>query len=163
MKVHVRKMLIIAALMTIVLPWAAVGGCQEVPPAESPANAGQNEFESLFNPRMFLGLAARLNLSTTQKEKIRERILASETAAIRLMAELKIEEIQLAARVRRPEVPRRQVEAGIRRIGDLHSRLMLNLFHTLMDIRDMLTPAQRAKIPTLRPPSPPRVPAVSDP
>lgn len=96
--------------------------------------------------RLVLILKERLELSDKQIEKIQQRILESETRVIRLMAELKIAEIQLAAKIRRPETSREQISGSIHSLGKIHYRIMRDFVYTFLDIRAMLTPDQRAKL-----------------
>jgi len=128
-------------LIPIFLTGSRIGPGDDKPPFP-PLSFGAGAPDS----RLVLTLKEKLGLSEKQIEKIQQRILESETRVIRLVAELKIAEIQLAAKIRRPETSREQISAYIHSLGKTHSQIMREFIYTFLDIRAMLTPDQRATL-----------------
>jgi len=125
-------------------------------PAKGLFKESQAQREDLSrDPRFILRLKDKLKLSPDQEEKIQARILESETTDIRLTAELKIQEIQLAAIIRSKKIRREQVKQAIQAIEAIHGRLLRNQIFTHLDIHEILTPKQRAMVSKMHSPPPP--------
>lgn len=147
MKKPTRLTAVIAAFLLIpfILPGSQIDPEEDNPPFPTPGfGAG------IPDSRIILILKDKLNLTDLQTDKIQQQVLESETRVIRLMAELKIAEIQLAAKIRRRDTSRKQITDSIRAFGKIHYRIMIDLIHTFLDIRAMLTTEQLTLLAELR-------------
>ena len=97
-----------------------------------------------FSPRMILEMRDELSLSPAQISRISKMVQAFEESLILSLAELKIRELRLATLIRDSNVSRKDVRRKIKEIGKIHSARLFQFLTAMLEIRQVLTPAQQS-------------------
>ena len=103
-----------------------------------------------FSPRMILEMRDELSLSPAQISRISKMVQAFEESLILSLAELKIRELRLATLIRDSNVSRKDVRRKIKEIGKFHSARLFQFLTAMLEIRQVLTPAQQSLLASFR-------------
>lgn len=106
--------------------------------------------EDLFDARIVMMHKDHLELTAQQEKKIELRMLKLEENSLRLKAEAKIGELRLTAQLKAENVDRKKVKTLMKKISDMRTELMVLYMNYLLDIKELLTPAQIEKLKVLR-------------
>ncbi len=101
---------------------------------------------NLFEARFILRLKDGIGLSAQQEQKIGDLMLAYEESSIRRGSDIKVLELKFAALLKGNRIDRRQMEKMAREIGNKRTDLQVDHLNYLLDVRDVLTGEQIAKL-----------------
>lgn len=101
---------------------------------------------SFFDGRFILKFKEEIRLAARQESKVEDLLLAFETVSIRNNAEIKIQELKFASRIKGREVDRQQIETLLREISGRKADLLVSYIHYLFDLKEILTPGQIEKL-----------------
>jgi len=106
------------------------------------------EDAQLYDGRLILDLAEKLNLTSSQEEKIEALMLTHESFSIRNSAEIKIKELRLLGFIASAKSPlnRKELEQSIREISQVKTDLIVHYMNYLIDVRSILTSQQLRKL-----------------
>lgn len=105
---------------------------------------------NLFEARLILRLKDKIGLSAQQEQKIGDMMLAYEESSIRRGSDIKVLELKFAALLKGNRIDRRQMEKMAREIGGKRTDLQVDHLNYLLDVRDVLTAEQAAKLEKLK-------------
>ncbi len=105
---------------------------------------------NLFEARMILRLKAEIGLSAAQEKRIEDMMLAHEEQGIRRGADIKVLEVKFAALLREEKINRKEMEKLARQLGQLRTDLQVDHLNYLLDVRDVLSQEQVAKLDQLK-------------
>jgi Spy/CpxP family protein refolding chaperone len=101
---------------------------------------------SLFDGRLILKFKEEIQLTARQESQVEDLLLAFETVSIRSNAEIKIQELKFASRLKERAVDRQQIETLLREISSRKTDLLVAYIHYLFDLKEILTPEQMEKL-----------------
>jgi Spy/CpxP family protein refolding chaperone len=96
--------------------------------------------------RFILKFKGEIRLTARQESKVEDLLLAFETLSIRSNAEIKIQELKFASRLKERAVDRQQIETLLREISSRKTDLLVAYIHYLFDLKEILTPEQIEKL-----------------
>lgn len=101
---------------------------------------------NLFEARFLLHQKDEIGLTAQQEQKIEDLMLAHEESAIRSGSDIKVLELKFAALLEAKRIDRREMERMARAIGGKRTDLQVQHLNYLLDVRDVLTAEQVAKL-----------------
>lgn len=104
----------------------------------------------LYDGRIILRVKDKIGLTSDQEEKIENRMLDYEAFYIRNSGEIKIKELRFASYLKSGQMDRAEVAKHIREIGKEKTDMIVRHLNHLLDLKEILTPAQRRKMAELR-------------
>ncbi len=105
---------------------------------------------NLYDGRRILEYGEELGLTAKQRKKTETLMMAQEAFSIRNQAEIKIKELEFASYLKSGQMERKEVEKYIRAISKERTALLVHYINYLLDIRGLLTPAQKEKLTQIR-------------
>ena len=149
MKKQVRYIRCLSATLVFIAALNAYPFPQD--PGEGPFNPPRTAFltaeNNLYDARLILAAKEEIELTKEQTEKIENLMLENEAAIIRDSAEIKIRELRFASFLKSQpnEIDRKQVEKYIREISRKKTSMVVLHINYLLDVKQILTPAQLQK------------------
>ena len=117
------------------------------PAAPEPAE----EFDGFDRPGMHEMMAEKLGLSAEQKEQIRKITLDARKKNIEVEAKGKVARIELHELMAADAPDQHKINAKITELSQTHETLLRSRVETMLAVKKILTPEQRAKMKELRP------------
>ena len=103
---------------------------------------------SINNPAMRTeGLIKFLNLSEEQITEINKTLLGFQKNSLELRNRMQIKELEIKALLLEPETELVKIRAKLEEIADLQIELKVKTIEKYLEIKDLLTPEQQAKLP----------------
>ncbi len=121
------------------------------PPAHEPDFEGGPAFEEFDRPQMQQLLGEKLGLSAAQKEQIQKITLETRKKNIEVEAKSKIARIELHELMDADAPEQKKIDAKIAELSQTHEAMLRSRVETMLAIKKILTPEQRAKLKELRP------------
>jgi Spy/CpxP family protein refolding chaperone len=106
--------------------------------------------KNLFSGSMLLKFKDEIGLTAEQVGKIEKMSDLFQEAAIRKQADIKIKGLKVRSYLKEEQVDRKQMEKMIREIAKMRTDLQVDHMNYLLDLKDLLTPEQIAKIESLK-------------
>ena len=103
----------------------------------------------MLTPRNIDRVASKLSLDEEVVTRLKERVYAAEKKGIGLKAELEEARLELRRALDNSEPDRASVMSKIDEVGRLHTALRKHKTGLMLDLRAMLTPAQRSELKSL--------------
>lgn len=111
---------------------------------------GKHGEMGLLNPKMVERVAGELGLDPQTTERIKERVFAAREAAIPLKADLEAARLKMHQLLQADDPAQAEVMRQIEVVGQKEVALQKHKVGTMLEIRGMLTPAQRQQLGQLR-------------
>ena len=106
--------------------------------------------KNLFSGSMLLKFKDEIGLTAEQVSKIEKMTDLFQEAAIKKQADIKVKGLKVRSYLKEEQVDRKKMEIMIREIAKMRTDLQVDHMNYLLDLRDMLTPEQIAKIESLK-------------
>ena len=106
--------------------------------------------KNLFPGPMLLNFKDEISLTAEQVSKIEEMTDLFQEAVIKKQADIKIKGLKARSYLREEQVDRKKMETMIREIAKMKTDMQVDHMNYLLDLKDLLTPEQLAKIESLK-------------
>ena len=106
--------------------------------------------KNLFPGPMLLNFKDEISLTAEQVSKIEEMTDLFQETAIKKEADIKIKELKVRSYLTEDQIDRKKLESMIREIARMRTDMQVDHMNHLLDLRDLLTPEQMAKIESLK-------------
>ena len=106
--------------------------------------------KNLFSGSMLLKFKDEIGLTAEQVSKIEKMTDLFQEAAIRKQADIKVKGLKVRSYLKEEQVDRKKMEIMIREIAKMRTDLQVDHMNYLLDLKDLLTPEQIAKIESLK-------------
>lgn len=106
--------------------------------------------KNLFAGKFLLRLKDQIGLTSEQVAKIEKMNLSFQESVIKSTADLKLMELKLAGYIKSDKIVRKQAENMLRETAKIKTRMQINKLNYMLDLKDLLTPAQRVKVESLK-------------
>jgi Spy/CpxP family protein refolding chaperone len=106
--------------------------------------------KNLFPGSMLLKFKDEIGLTAEQVGKIEKMTELFHEAAIKKQAEIKIKGLKVRSYLKEEQVDRKKMEIMIREIAKMKTDMQVDHMNYLLDLKDLLTPEQIAKIESLK-------------
>ncbi len=106
--------------------------------------------KNLFPGPMLLNFKDEISLTAEQVSKIEEMTDLFQEAVIKKQADIKIKELKVRSYLSEKQIDRKKLETMIREIARMRTDMQVDHMNHLLDLRDLLTPEQMAKIESLK-------------
>lgn len=106
--------------------------------------------KNLFPGSMLLKFKDEIGLTAEQVKKIEKMTELFQEAAIRKQADIKVKGLKVRSYLKEEQVDRKKMEIMIREIANMRTDLQVDHMNYLLDLKDLLTPEQIAKIESLK-------------
>jgi len=121
------------------------------PPRSQTARFGLYLAErNLYEAKFLLRMKEEIGLSQEQEKAIHEMMLKYEEKAMGRNADIKAQEMKLAAFLRQDPVNRKEMEKMFRNISRLRTDLYINHLNYLLDLRALLNSEQKSRIDAIK-------------
>jgi Spy/CpxP family protein refolding chaperone len=105
---------------------------------------------NLFHGQMLLRFKEEIGLTPEQVSRIEKMQGLFQEAAIRKQADIKVEELKLQSHLKNEKADRKEMEKMIRKIAQMRTDLQIDQMNYLLDLKEVLTAEQLAKIESLK-------------
>jgi Spy/CpxP family protein refolding chaperone len=106
--------------------------------------------KNLFSGSMLLKFKDEIGLTAEQVSKIEKMTDLFQEAAIRKQADIKVKGLKVRSYLKEEQVDRKKMEIMIREIAKMRTDLQVDHMNYLLDLKDLLTPEQIAKIESIK-------------
>jgi len=106
--------------------------------------------KNLFPGPMLLKFKDEIGLTAEQVNKIEKMADLFHEAAIKKHADIKIKELKVHSYLKEEQVDRKKMEIMIREIAKMKTDMQVDHMNYLLDLKNLLTPEQLAKIESLK-------------
>lgn len=106
--------------------------------------------KNLFSGSMLLKFKDEIGLTAAQVSKIEKMTDLFQEAAIRKQADIKVKGLKVRSYLKEEQVDREKMEIMIREIAKMRTDLQVDHMNYLLDLKDLLTPEQIAKIESIK-------------
>jgi len=106
--------------------------------------------KNLFPGAMLLKFKDEIGLTAEQVGKIEEMTELFQETSIKKQADIKVKGLKVRSYLKEEQVDRKKMEMMIREIARMKTDMQVDHMNYLLDLRDLLTPEQIAKIESLK-------------
>jgi Spy/CpxP family protein refolding chaperone len=106
--------------------------------------------KNLFSGSMLLKFKDEIGLTAEQVSKIEEMSGLFQEAVIKKQADIKVKGLKVRSYLKEEQVDRKKMEEMIREVAKMRTDLQVDHMNYLLDLKDLLTPEQIAKIESLK-------------
>jgi len=106
--------------------------------------------KNLFPGEMLLKFKEEIGLTAEQVSNIEKMTDLFQEIAIKKQADIKIKGLKVRSYLREEQVDRKKMETMIREIAKMKTDMQVDHMNYLLDLKDLLTPEQLAKIESLK-------------
>lgn len=106
--------------------------------------------KNLFSGSMLLKFKDEIGLTAEQVSKIEKMTDLFQEAAIKKQADIKVKGLKVRSYLKEEQVDRKKMGIMIREIAQMRTDLQVDHMNYLLDLKDLLTPEQIAKIESLK-------------
>jgi len=156
MKPKLIVLILIVAITVVFLGFAQSSYAQQNTPLakQKMQQQASNEFREIMKKRIENNPAAKmrefiksLNLSEEQITEINKTLLDFQKDTVELRNSIQIRELEVKALLLEPQTELVKIRAKLEEIADLQVELKVKTIEKYLEVKDLLTPEQQAKLP----------------
>jgi len=156
MKTKLIVLTLVVAITVVFLGFAQSSYAQQTTPLikQKMQQQASNEFREMMKKRIENSPAAKmrefieyLNLSEEQITEIKKTLLDFQKDTLELRNRMQIGELEVKALLLEPQTELEKISAKLQEIADLQVKLKVITIEKYLEIKDLLTPEQQAKLP----------------